>query len=105
MAEEELNLIPGRNEPDPDNIRFRSFQGGTDGLPDGVAEADESTYAMMKFDGDGRRSPIEGLETVQGASAGLSGLPQADAGTTPAQFNDPDAPRNIGGGERPRTGP
>lgn len=26
--------IPGRNKPDPDNIRIRSFQGGTDGLPD-----------------------------------------------------------------------
>jgi len=26
--------IPGRNEPDPKNLRMRSFQGGADGLPD-----------------------------------------------------------------------
>lgn len=26
--------IPGRNEPDPQNLRQRSFQGGADGLPD-----------------------------------------------------------------------
>lgn len=103
MAEDGLNLIPSRDEPDPENIRQRSFQGGTDGVPDGFATTDQ-TYGMLKYE-DGETGPFANLKAVNGASSGLSGLPEADAGVAPAQFSNPEAPREIGGGERPRTGP
>jgi|GEM_PF-4946381 len=50
--------IPGRNEPDPKNMRLRSFQGGADGLPDGSPE----------------QIPLEYRGIPQGAGAGISGL-------------------------------
>ncbi len=55
--------IPGRNEPDPKNLRQRSFQGGADGLPDASPE----------------QIPPEYRDLPQGAGAGISGITHAPA--------------------------
>lgn len=39
--------IPSRNEPDPQNIRLRSFQGGADSLPDASPEKIPPKYRDM----------------------------------------------------------
>ncbi|MFZ5817890.1 MAG: hypothetical protein ACOY93_21780 [Bacillota bacterium] len=39
--------IPGRNEPDPQNIRQRSFQGGGDGIPDAGPELIPEKYRQI----------------------------------------------------------
>lgn len=36
--------IPGRNDPDPQNIRLRSFQGGGDSIPDAGPEKVPPAY-------------------------------------------------------------
>lgn len=36
--------IPSRDEPDPQNIRMRSFQGGADGLPDASVAQTPAKY-------------------------------------------------------------
>lgn len=66
-----MSRIPGPNEPDPENLRQRPFQGGTDNLAG---------------------PPAQGELQRGGAGSGLSGLPQADAGNVPARFNSPDTP-------------
>lgn len=81
--------IPGPIEPDPENLRQRPFQGGTDGLPGPAAEP--VRYGDVKYmDGGGPAAEVE-LQRG-GAGSGLSGLPQANAGNVPARFNDPDTP-------------
>jgi hypothetical protein len=85
--------VPGRNQPDPENIRQRSFQGGTDGLSSPPTEI--PTYGDMKYaDGEGPFADVDGRKL----SAGLSGMPQANAGTAPALFNDPRTPPGQPGG-------
>jgi|GEM_PF-4069860 len=71
---ETSNRVPGRNEPDPDNVRFRSFQGGADG----AGEPPNVTTAVSHL--------------PYNKSAGLSGLPAADAGAQPPQWDKTDAP-------------
>lgn len=39
--------IPGRNEPDPKNLRQRSFQGGADGIPDAGPELIPEKYRNL----------------------------------------------------------
>lgn len=39
-----MTHIPGRNEPDPQNIRQRSFQGGADAIPDAPLENTPPAY-------------------------------------------------------------
>lgn len=88
--------IPGREEPDPHNLRFRPFQGGTDGLPDGGPTGQMTTYGEMRY-GD-NHGPMDSVRMPQGggAGAGLSGLPEASAGAVPPQYNDPEAPEGEG---------
>lgn len=42
------NHVPGPNEPDPDNVRFRSFQGGADSLGDVAHPERGEQYADIK---------------------------------------------------------
>lgn len=79
------NHVPGRKEPDPENIRQRSFQGGGDGLTSPATM--ELDYGDMRYkDGDGPYAEF----TAHGAGSGLSGTKQADTGATPALFSEPD---------------
>lgn len=79
--------IPSRGQPDPENIRMRSFQGGTDGLA--APPTAFPTYGQMKYmDDEGPASDL--ILENGGASSGLSGTPQANSGRVPARFNDPD---------------
>lgn len=97
MGRDPLDRVPGRNEPDPENIRMRSFQGGDDGLTEPPTEV--PTFGGMKYlDGEG---PFADVGT-RNAAAGLSGLPQANSGTAPALFNDPQAPSGATGGKPER---
>jgi hypothetical protein len=90
---ETSNQVPGPNEPDPDNVRLRSFQGGADGIGP-TPSTPEVTYGQMKYMEDNGPGATAGA-AGGGAGSGLSGLPAADAGTAPAQFNDPGAPDVI----------
>jgi hypothetical protein len=77
--------VPGRTEPDPENIRQRSFQGGDDGLTSPATM--ELDYGDMRYkDGDGPYAEF----TAHGAGSGISGTAQADTGATPAMFSEPD---------------
>lgn len=87
MAKMSGSRVPGRDEPDPENIRQRSFQGGTDSLPD--RPTSDQTYGQMKYeDGQG---PFANTKLPNGAGSGLSGLPQANAGAAPALFNSEES--------------
>jgi hypothetical protein len=82
--------VPKQGEPDPDNYRFRPFQGGTDGLSEPPTHF--PSYGEMKYGDD--HGPAGDLVVENGgASSGLSGLPQANSGQVPARFNDPDTPQ------------
>ncbi|HYF90793.1 MAG TPA: hypothetical protein VD969_00965 [Symbiobacteriaceae bacterium] len=84
MTENHPDRVPGRDEPDPLNIRQNSFQAGSDGLTQPPTKI--PTYGDMKYeDGEGPNADF----TSRNAGAGLSGTARADAGTTPALFNDP----------------
>lgn len=85
MAGKGPDRVPGRNEPDPLNIRQNSFQAGSDGLTQPPTM--RLTYGDMKYeDGEGPYADF----SARDQSSGLSGTAQADTGATPALFNDPD---------------
>lgn len=94
---DKTDRVPGRNEPDPENLRQRSFQGGADGT--GEPATERPTYGDIAYeDGDG---PAAGVRLPAGAGSGLSGLPAADAGNVPPLWDDPvSAPSPSG--EEPR---
>jgi hypothetical protein len=95
MTETNNTRVPGRDEPDPKNIRQRGFQGGTDSLSE--PPTTDQTYGQMRYaDGEG---PFADVRLPNGAGSGLSGLPQANAGTVPPLYNDPKSPE--GPGEQP----
>lgn len=96
MREKE-DRVPGPHEPDPENLRQRSYQGGADGI--GEPATDWPTYGDIAYkDGDG---PAADVRLPAGAGSGLSGLPQADAGTAPPLWDDPDS-APAPSGEEPR---
>ncbi len=76
---------------------LRPLQGGADGLPDGGPTI-EVTYGMLRYE-DGR-GPLADLRLPRYKSAGLSGLPEADAGIVPPQWGDPDAPKGATGPQK-----
>lgn len=81
------DAVPGRNEPDPLNVRQRSFQGGTDSL----TNTDPPAIRPVSYgDVHGANPPAD--TTGTGGGAGLSGLPEADAGNVTPQWASPDAP-------------
>lgn len=82
MAEKKPDRVPGRNEPDPLNIRQRSFQGGTDSLtqpPTDNHNADVQT----------NQGPYAKFEARDVTSVS-DGAAQADAGAAPAILSEPD---------------
>lgn len=87
MANEKPDRVPGRDEPDPLNIRQNSFQAGSDGLTQPPTRI--PTYGDMKYaDGKGPGSDL----TTRAAASGVSGTKLADSGTIPALFNERNAP-------------
>jgi len=81
--------VPGRNEPDPMNVRQNSFQGGTDGLVDSTAEnIEQVSYGTVHGDNAYTNTILHGGDQ----SAGLSGLPEANAGNVTPQWSRTRAP-------------
>jgi hypothetical protein len=73
--------IPGRDEPDPQNLRLRSFQGGADGLPDAspdqippqYRDAGQTAGASVSTSGTGVTAPAGGVTGVTHSPAGREG--------------------------------
>jgi hypothetical protein len=96
MAEKGPDRVPGRDEPDPLNIRQNSFQAGSDGLSEPPTRI--PTYGDMKYeDGEGPGASV----TTREAASGLSGTKALDAGNVPALFNDPQAPSQLPSRQKP----
>lgn len=91
MADNGENRVPDRNEPDPQNERLRSFQGGADGLPDAWqagGPARQVTYGHTRYGDD--HGPADSIVVEGGgAGSGLSGMPQANAGNVPPLWAEP----------------
>lgn len=97
MEKEVAGSIPGRDEPDPTNMRQRPFDGGSDGLTDPPTQ--EYTYGNYR----GNDVPFANRSMPPNLGAGLSGLPEANAGRVEPLFNSPEAPspRPKSGTKRP----
>ncbi len=67
----------------------RSLQGGADGIPD-VLQAEPVRYGDFRYD-DSEGPAADTTVRGGGAGAGLSGMPQANAGNVPPLWDDHDS--------------
>jgi hypothetical protein len=97
LAKKEQTSIPGRAHPDPHNVRQRPFQGGADGLASPPTQ--QHTYGDYR----GKDVAFADRRMPPNLGAGLSGLPEANAGSVEPLYNSPEAPspRPRSEGKRP----
>lgn len=81
MAAQNSDRVPGGNEADPENLRQRPFQGGTDGLTE---------PPTMSNPGPKRNHDLYAKFEASDVTAVAEGAAQGDAGASPALMSEPD---------------